>query len=600
VSLDRERIHVVIGGHVDHGKSTVIGRLLVDTGSLPKGKLAQVQAACAKNAKPFEYAFLLDALKDEQAQGITIDAARCFFKTSKRDYVVIDAPGHVEFLKNMITGAAQAEAALLVIDAKEGILENSKRHGYLLSMVGIQQISVLVNKMDLVDYREERFSDIQKEYREFLKHLNIEPVSFIPISARNSENIVSRSGSMAWYKGLTVLEQLDDFGRENSKTALPFRFPVQDIYKFTEEGDDRRILAGTVETGSVNVGDEVIFLPSGKRSEIQSVEMFNTKPKSSAFAGEAPGFTLKTQVYVRRGELMVKATEPIPFVGTRFKANIFWMGKVPLVKGKKCKLKLGAFRSTAVLAEVLNVMDSSSLGDIKNKQQVDRHDVAECVFETAKPIAFDKAAAVKETGRFVIVDHYEIAGAGIVLENESRAESVLKQHVWARENLWDRSEIRASERASTYRHKAKFIIFTGRQGVGKRKVAKALERKLFLDGYKVYYLGISNRLHGLDSDLSDNAYDREEAVRRLGELARIITDAGLIFIATASDADDYDIERLKTLNAPNDIFVINIGENDFNEFKPDADLKGVDDPEAAVAEVCQMLKDREILLEYYL
>ncbi|HNV86146.1 MAG TPA: GTP-binding protein [Candidatus Omnitrophota bacterium] len=598
--MDRERMNIVIAGHVDHGKSTVIGRLLSDTGSLPRGKLEQVKAMCEKNAKPFEYAFLLDALKDEQNQGITIDAARCFFKTRKRDYIVIDAPGHVEFLKNMITGAARAEAALLVIDAKEGILENSKRHGYLLSMIGVEQVSVLVNKMDLAGYDENIFLSIKSEYEKFLRHLNIRPISFIPVSARESENIVTRSDKMPWYQGTTVLEQLDSFGKSGERSSLPFRFPVQDIYKFTEAGDDRRIVAGTVETGRIRCGEEVIFLPSRKRSVIQSVEMFNSDLRDSAEAGEAVGFTLMTQVYIKPGELMVKVSEPLPVVSFRFKANIFWMGKAPLIKRKKYKLKIGSNRVSVELVQVLNVLDASDLTSIKNKQQADRYDVAECVFETAKPVAFDKAGEIRESGRFVLVDNYEIAGAGIILEDRADQDSILKEHVLQRESLWEKSSITHEERAAVYRHKAKFVVFTGPQDVGKQKIARALERKLFEQGHKVYYLGIANIVHGLDSDLANEACDREEAVRRLGELARILTDSGQIFIATISDADDYDINALKTLNAPNDIFTIGVGGNNFDRFKPDADLERMDDTNAAVEKVCRLLKEKEVLLEYHL
>lgn len=207
----REQMNIVIVGHVDHGKSTVIGRLLADTGSLPEGKLESVKEFCRKNARPFEYAFLLDALKDEQAQGITIDTARCFFKTNKRDYIIIDAPGHVEFLKNMVTGASRAEAALLVIDAKEGIKENSKRHGHIVSMLGIKQVVVLVNKMDLVGFDREVYEAIVSEFGEFLQKVNIRPINYIPISAFNGDNIAQRSRNTLWYDGPTVLEQLDGF-----------------------------------------------------------------------------------------------------------------------------------------------------------------------------------------------------------------------------------------------------------------------------------------------------------------------------------------------------------------------------------------------------
>ena len=222
---EREQMNVVVIGHVDHGKSTVIGRLLADTKSLPDGKLEEVKARCKANARPFEYAFLLDALADEQAQGITIDSARCFFKSDKREYIIIDAPGHIEFLKNMISGAARAEAALLVIDAKEGVRENSRRHGYLLSMLGIKQAAVCVNKMDLVDYDKETFDNIVTEYTEFLARVGITPTGFIPASARDGDNIIGVSDNTPWYSGKNILETFDGFKKEASREDKPFRFP---------------------------------------------------------------------------------------------------------------------------------------------------------------------------------------------------------------------------------------------------------------------------------------------------------------------------------------------------------------------------------------
>lgn len=250
----KEDMNIVIVGHVDHGKSTLMGRLLADTGSLPEGKLEQVKETCRRNSKPFEYAFLLDALKDEQSQGITIDTARCFFKTEKRDYIILDAPGHIEFLKNMITGASRAEAALLMIDAKEGVQENSRRHAYMLSMLGIRQIAVVINKMDLVDYDEGVFERVKAEYLEFLKQINVTPKVVVPASSFMGENIIQQSDKMPWYDGMCILEVLDHFESEQAHEDQPFRMPVQDVYKFTRNGDDRRIVAGTIETGTIRAG----------------------------------------------------------------------------------------------------------------------------------------------------------------------------------------------------------------------------------------------------------------------------------------------------------------------------------------------------------
>lgn len=492
---DRQQMNIVIAGHVDHGKSTVIGRLLADTGSLPQGKLESIREMCQKNAKPFEYAFLLDALKDEQAQGITIDSARCFFKTRQRDYIIIDAPGHIEFLKNMITGAARAEAALLVIDAQEGIQENSKRHGHMVSMLGVKQVTILVNKMDLVQYNEESFSLLQNAYTEFLKQINVVPISFIPISARDGQNIVSPSVKMPWYKGNTVLEQLDKFKNENVPENKPFRFPVQDIYKFTQKNDDRRIIAGTIVSGSISAGEEVLFLSSEKRSVIKSIEGFNSPVKTTAVADEATGFTLTTQIYIKQGELMVRAKDARPEVSKCFKANIFWVGRAPMIKDKVYKLKIASLHTTVRLMKINHAIDSADLSIQGKKYQLDRNDVAECVLETSKPIAFDLAAKNEATGRFVIVDNYEITGGGIILENTAAEETILKKHIRERENIWEKGLITSSQKAIKNGHKAKFIVFTGAVGVGKRHMAKALEKN-YLSRSAVFIIWGWQILHG--------------------------------------------------------------------------------------------------------
>src|SRR6056297_1293320 len=335
IKREKEDMNLVFVGHVDHGKSTIIGRMLADTGSLPEGKLEQVKENCKRNSKPFEYAFLLDALKDEQSQGITIDSARVFFETDKRRYLILDAPGHIEFLKNMVTGAARAEAACLVIDAGEGIMENSKRHGYMLSMLGIKQIVVLVNKMDLVDYDRKVYDSIVKDYTKFLKDIDVVPKQFIPVSGREGDNIANHSKNMPWYDGLNVLEVLDEFKSETMPEDKPFRMPVQGVYKFTRFGDDRRIIAGNVISGKINVGDEVVFYPSGKRSNVKTIEAFNRENPKTAKVGEATGFTMEEQIYVKRGEMAVIENEsPEINVTSRIKSNIFWLGKKPMEKNK--------------------------------------------------------------------------------------------------------------------------------------------------------------------------------------------------------------------------------------------------------------------------
>lgn len=412
----KERMNIVFVGHVDHGKSTLIGRLLADTNSLPKGKLEQVKRACRLNSKPFEYAFLLDALIDEQAQGITIDTARVFFKTKKREYVIIDAPGHIEFLKNMISGAARAEAAILLIDAHEGIAENSKRHAYMLSLLGIEQVVVAINKMDLVDYNPEVYENTKKSYSEFLSEIGINPIEFVPVSARNGVNLITRSNLTPWYKGKTIVELIDGFRKVNDDSRNHFRMYVQGVYKFTDNGNDRRIIAGAVNSGIIEVGDEIILYPSGKTARVKSIEIFGRSNVKRAEAGMAIGITIDTELYVKNGELICKKKETPPHLSNRFKANIFWMGKNDLLAKKTYKLKIGALKTEMNVEKIETVLDASSLAIYENPGKVSRHEVARVIINTHKPIPFDLSGEIKDTSRFVIVEEYDISGGGIITE----------------------------------------------------------------------------------------------------------------------------------------------------------------------------------------
>ncbi len=591
----REQLDIVVVGHVDHGKSTVIGRLLADTGSLPEGKLAQVKAMCERNARPFEYAFLPDALKHERAQGITIDTARCFFSTKRRNYIIHDAPGHIEFLKNMVTGAACAQAALLVIDAKQGIQENSKRHGYMLSMLGIRQLAVLINKMDLVQFDREVFEHIRHEYTRFLGRLGVHPDAFIPVSARDGTNITTPAPATPWYEGRSVLQQMEEFKVAISTNSEPFRMPVQDVYKFTGAGDDRRLVVGTIEAGRIRVDDEVSFLPSGKSSRIKSIEGFAMEPRTEVGAGHAAALTLTTQVYIRPGELMVKRGEMEPHVGARFRVSLFWMGHVPLVRERSYKLKLGSAAVPVQLADVDRVVDASELETVQHKSQVDRHDVAECVLETARPVAFDLHTTLEPTGRFVLVDDFEIAGCGVILQEEKKQGSLFDDHLRQRGLTWEKGLVEPAERAARAGHHGKLIVFTGAPNVGKHALAEALERDLFDHRCNSYYLGIGNLFEGPDVVGHARSLRRDEQIQNLGQLARVATEAGILLVATLTDVDDYDLEKLQRLDQPNQLFVVNLGESLFTRFPVDVQLPAHPSHQAAIRAVEQVLASSRVL-----
>jgi bifunctional enzyme CysN/CysC len=596
---ERQKMNIVIIGHVDHGKSTLVGRLLADTHSLPEGKLEEVKARCAKNARPFEYAFLLDALKDEQAQGITIDSARCFFRSDKREYILIDAPGHIEFLKNMISGAARAEAAVLVIDADEGVRENSRRHGYLLSMLGIRQIVVAVNKMDLVQHSQDVFNAVRDEYTEFLSQIHVRAQHFIPISARNGDHIADRSSIMDWYDGPTILEALDQFKKEPAPVDQPLRLPVQDIYKFTERGDSRRIVAGRIETGRLNVGDEVVFYPSKKRTRVESIEAFNADPQTDAYAGQSTGFTLTEQIYAQPGELVFRADQPAPKISTQLKVNLFWLGREPMIFDKRYLLKLSTARVPVWLRRINTVLDASELTTESNRRHIERHDVAECVLETLKPVAFDLSSEIAQTGRFVLIDNYQIAGGGVILDTEQEQIDLISEHVKQREKSWRRSRITTNDRALRFNQRSTLVVIHGPVGTGKSKIAQLLEEKLFEAERQVYYLGIDNSLLGIDSDLNTDAL-RDEYIRRLGEIAHLFTDAGLILIATVSDLEPYELNILKTLNHPGQTLVVGIDSMTLMDSQQDLSLDTGKNTEETASRIAGLLTERNYLPEYYL
>ncbi|MCD4671742.1 MAG: adenylyl-sulfate kinase [Anaerolineaceae bacterium] len=592
-----EKMSVVFVGHVDHGKSTVIGRLLADTDSLPHGKLEQVRLECKRNASPFEYAYLIDALKDERAQSITIDAARVFFKSEKRNYIIIDAPGHIEFIRNMVTGASRAEAAILVIDAHEGVMENSRRHGYLLWMLGIKQIVVLVNKMDLVDYRQDVFESVTKEYSAFLSEIGMQPLGYIPVSGKEGDNISSPSKNMAWYQGDTVLTALDRFQKAPSLEDKPFRMPVQDVYKFTSFDDDRRIVAGTIISGRMKIGDEVIFYPSTKRSQVKTIESFAAPQTDSAISGQAAGFILNEQIYIQRGEVAALAHEPPPQVSSRLRVSLFWLGKKPMLPKKQYVLKLGMARVKVQIEQILRVIDASDVAVSVQKNKIELHDVAECILSLHWAIAFDLSESLTDTGRFVIVDDYEICGGGIVLEALTDEQEWARQEKMLRDSKWIKSDVSIQQRAERYNQRPTLVIITGCQGVGRKRIARAFEKRLFAEGKFVYYFGMGSVVYGVNLDIKQkgNGEYRQEHIRRLAELANIMLDAGLITIVTAVKLTRLELNLIKTIIDPSRIETVWVGDQYSTDVPVDLQLPENEQTESAVVLLKQLLQEHSVI-----
>lgn len=517
-------LRLLIAGHVDHGKSTLVGRLLHETGSLPEGRRAAIEKSCAARGQPFEWAFLTDALKAERDQNVTIETAHIILKGKNRDIALIDAPGHHEFLRNMITGAAQADAALIVIDAKEGVAEQSRRHGYLAQMLGIRQALVAVNKMDAVAYGEKTFRAVEKEYGEYLKKLGLVSAAFIPVSAREGDNLVSSSPRTGWYKGPALLEALADFKNTQEGAAL-LRFPVQDVYKSGE----KRIIAGRIESGTLRVGDTLLFSPSEARARVASIESWGGTAPGEAVAGQSIGITLDEPVFVERGQV-ASHMENAPMLTNLFRTRIFWLGREPLVAGRHYAVRIGTQETRAELRAIEHVVASETLEPVE-AAAVERGQIAEVTWRTRGVVAVDDHAAHPRTGRMVILEGDDIAGGGTIETQGFFDLRAARAQTVKSENIFDVDfGVGARERAMMNGHAGGILWLTGLSGSGKSTLAMKLQQQLFARGCQVYVLDGDNIRHGLSRDLGFSHADRTENIRRVAEVAALFAQAGMIVI----------------------------------------------------------------------
>lgn len=404
-----ENLRLIIVGHVDHGKSTLIGRLLYDTGMLPEEKIAEIKSICDSLGKDFEFGYITDNLEEERGQGVTIDIAHIFFKAGRRRYTIIDAPGHAEFIKNMITGATQAEAAILIVDTEEGAQQQTRRHAYILKMLGLKQIVVAINKMDLVDHKEERFKEVKNELIEFLDKIDIKPAYIIPISAKKGEFVVRKTQNMQWYDGPPLLEALNTFNPHNSNANRPLRFSVQDVYKY-----DKRIVVGRVESGVLKRGEEVIVLPSNERTHIATIEEFFKEDVAEAETGKATGVVIKDKLFLERGNI-ISTPQNLPKVTDKFKAHIFWMDKSSLKKGERIILKCSTQQTLCKIEEFERILDSSTLEEVDYKEEIKNRQAADVILKTDKPLVVENFNEVEELGRFIL-ERLNACAGGIITE----------------------------------------------------------------------------------------------------------------------------------------------------------------------------------------
>lgn len=537
----RPQVRIVIVGHVDHGKSTLVGRLLHETGSLPDGKLEMLKAVSARRGMPFEWSFLLDALQTERDQGITIDTTQIRFRTPSRDVILIDAPGHAEFLRNMITGASQADGAVLIIDALEGVRDQTRRHGYLLHLLGVKQVAVVVNKMDRVDYSAARFKDISDEISAHLIGLGVTPTAIVPISARDGDGVAERTANINWYSGPTVVEAIDALTPARAQDELALRLPVQAIYKF----DDRRIVAGRVESGNIGAGDEIVIMPAGKIAKVKSVEGWPETPVTGRQgAGRSVGITLDRELFLERGDI-IGHINAAPRDTRRLRARIFWLHDAPLKAGASILVRLGTMETRATVVAIDKAVDPGELASVETSA-IGRNHVGEIDVSLAKPVAADPYTENPRTGRLVIEVNGRIAGGGLVLSVDSGQRAVPVDIVPVE------SALRPEERSARFGHGGAVVWLTGLPGSGKSTLARALERKLFTRGGSPILLDGDTVRAGLNSDLGFSPESRAENIRRLAEVATHLARNGHIaIVAAVSPASD---DRANARRIADDLF----------------------------------------------
>lgn len=518
-------LKVVVVGHVDHGKSTLIGRLLYEIGALNERQVAILKDSSERRGMPMEWSFVLDALQAERDQAVSIDTTQIRLKTEKREVILIDAPGHREFLRNMISGAASAEAALLVVDALEGVQDQTRRHGYLLRLLGVDHIVIVINKIDSVNFTERRFRELAVQVTGCLAEIGVKPTHIVPISARFGDNIARRSTKTPWYDGPTVLNVFDLFDTRPPVLNRPLRFPVQDVYKL----DERRIIAGRIEAGIMRVGDTLLFSPGNQSAQVRSIESWNSPHSVEARAGQSVGITLDKPIFVERGNI-ASGLQDAPALTSVFGATLFWLGKHPLCVGRSYRMKLATRETQVVVQQINRIVDTVALCSVPGDQLV-RDNVAEVVLRSTELLAVDEGRIATATGRLVLIEGFDTVGGGLIsmhgYPDERKALTIRASNVSATVH-----EVAREDRAIRNLHRGGVLWLTGLSGAGKSTLAIRVERELFQRGYAVYALDGDNVRLGLNANLGFSPEDRTENIRRVGEVAALFADAGLVCITS--------------------------------------------------------------------
>ncbi len=508
-------------GSVDDGKSTLIGRLLHDSRQLYDDQLAKLARDSARHGTQgadIDYALLLDGLAAEREQGITIDVAYRYFGTDRRQFIVADCPGHEQYTRNMATGASTADVAVVLVDARKGLLTQTRRHSYIAALLGIRQVVLAVNKMDLVDYDAARFDAIVSEYRDLASVLGIEHVQAIPLSGLRGDNVIQRATAMPWYAGPSLLEHLETVPVQATDENLPFRMPVQWVCR---PDQDFRGYAGLVAAGEIGIGDAVVALPSGRQSRIASIAVGDAR-RERARAGESVMLALTDEIDISRGDVLTAASAPCA-IADQFATQLLWMSDAPLLPGRRYLMKSATRTVNAQITSIKHKVDVNTQEHLAATRLL-LNEVAHCNLSLDQDVAFAPYAENRELGAFILIDRSTNATVAM-----GRIEFALRR---ASNVHWQALDVDKAARATIKAQTPRCVWFTGLSGSGKSTIANLVEKRLLALGHHTYLLDGDNVRHGLNRDLGFSAEDRVENIRRVAEVARLMTDAGLIVLVS--------------------------------------------------------------------
>jgi bifunctional enzyme CysN/CysC len=548
---DMDLLRFTTAGSVDDGKSTLIGRLLYDTQSILQDQLAAIERASRRRGDgSVNLALLTDGLRAEREQDITIDVAYHYFATPKRKFIIADTPGHIQYTRNMVTGASTAALAVVLVDARKGVLTQSKRHGFIASLLGIPHILVTINKMDLVDFAEEVYARIVSDYTEFSSKLEVKDLTFVPISALHGDNIVTHSGRMPWYRGTTLLHHLENVAIGADRNLVDFRFPVQFVIR---PHQDLRAFAGRVASGTITPGEEIVILPSGRSSRVREI-LAGEGSAALAAAGDSVALAIEDDVDVSRGDMIVRRMN-LPSVGNRLDAILCWLGEAPLDRRTHYALMHTTRAVSAFVSEVIYRIDVDTLHR-EPAATLALNDIGRVEITTSQPIFFDPYQQNRATGSFILIDPFTnvTVAAGMIRGPVKVAAELLGEGPAGAEPstaspnvVWEAWNIPREAREGRNRHPAAVLWFTGLPGAGKSTLARAVERKLFAGGAQTMLLDGDQLRHGLSGDLGFSTADRRENLRRAGQVARLFFEQGAIVLCAFVSPLRQDRERIRAL-----------------------------------------------------